>query len=148
MTKPTTHTFCKDKKGRRCTVAIRLQEVGDIGYPNIFEVAVAVTSKSDNFSRKIGRDIVYGRLNAAENGRFGKTSWVIGDLKREQLLAFLTENFDISRGRATLMIDKDILRLSPPSTVFSRALERGTFVVSSIDDPLIFEEDRTQEIPF
>ncbi len=161
MTKPTTHTFCKDKKGRRCTVAIRqAKKTWDEGSTNgrpMFHVAVAVTSEKDNFSRKIGRSIVYGRLDKDHSTSF--TDGVTAYLFREEVIELLTTNFDISEKRAILMIDKDLLHLPPPGTAFSRALERdakysfkklepGIISISSIDDPLILEEDKEEEILF
>lgn len=161
MTKPTTHTFCKDKKGRRCTVAIRQAEnTWDDGSTDgrpMFNVAVAVTSKKDNFSRKIGRSIVYGRL-----GKYNSTSFTDGVtayLFREEVIELLTTNFDISEKRAILMLDKDLLHLPPPGTAFSRALEReakysfkklepGTVATSSIGNLFLIEEDKEDEILF
>lgn len=113
MTRPTTHTFCKDKKGRRCTIAIRESDV-----PNLFNVAVSRTSPQDNFSRSIGRRIAYGRLNKADNLREDDSNLidnVFYYMNREDVLWYLTTDYDISEKRATLMIDKDLLRLPPPS---------------------------------
>lgn len=122
MTKPTTHTFCRDKKGRRCTVAIRQATnfLSD-GEP-LFNVAVSVTAKKDNFSRKIGRSIVYGRLDAVTDKRSPDN--VIPSLFRDEVISYLMDRFDISEKRAILMIDKDLLYLPPPGTAFSRALDR------------------------
>jgi hypothetical protein len=88
----------------------------------MFHVAVAVTSKKDNFSRKIGRSITYGRLDKDHSTSF--TDGVTPYLFREEVIALLTTEFDISGKRAVLMLDKDLLHLPPPGTAFSRALER------------------------
>ena len=122
MTKPTTHTFCKDKKGRRCTVAIR-QATSLYTKDTVFNVAVALTSKGDNFSRKIGKSIAYGRLDKADSVEYfvGGVEYC---LDRQYVINFLTSEFDISENRAILMIDKDLLYLPPPGTAFSRALDR------------------------
>lgn len=103
MIRPTTHTFCKDKKGRRCTVAIRQ----DKEIPNYYNVAVAVTAKEDNFSRNIGKKIVYGRLDYADNKGF-LPSGVICNYSIEACKYFLLNNFELTEKRIDMMLNKDL----------------------------------------
>ncbi len=155
MTRPTTHTFCKDKKGRRCTVAIRqTTNLTDDNIP-LFNIAVATTSKGDNFSRKIGKAIAYGRLDKAElrddvnDFIDGVYYWVL----RDDVIDFLTYHFDISTNRATLMIDKDLLHLPPPENITRyhiKELEATTMPAHSLPpaSTTFIIEDNSQKMPF